>query len=169
VKKLGYGACLLLSVILLGADWSSCQSDLDTLRRRASDASDKASEVEDADSTMQNKRREVEQCRSYPRIYDIYRDGCRSQADEYRSARSNFESEKSDLESALDDVDSSLRSVSSSCEFSFSSSGRSGGGQEGDSLCRLLQRMKGRVAPEKLMETCTKAGKSLEQCRACVQ
>jgi DNA repair exonuclease SbcCD ATPase subunit len=161
---------LVGSLALIGADWSSCQDDLDRLRRRASDASDKASEVESASSDLQSKKDEYEQCRSYPRIYDIYRDRCRSLADEYETARSNFESEKSDLESALDDVDSALRSVSGSCGFAFSAGSRATTGQPGgDSLCRLLQRYKGRMPLEKLMETCTKAGLTVEQCRVCLQ
>jgi hypothetical protein len=114
---------------------------------------------------MKSAQEEFEQCRSYPAIYDFLKDGCRSKASDYRSARSSFESAKSYLDSALDDIDSSLRAVSASCEFSFAASGGTGS----DRLCRLLQRMKGRVATDKLMEACTKAGKTLEECRACVQ
>jgi len=156
-------------LLLLGADWSSCQSDLDTLRRRASDASDQASNVESASEEMESKRREFEDCRLFPGIYDIWKDGCSSQADQSRNARSRLESAKSDLESALDDVDSALRSVSASCDFSFSSSPVVGVQRGSDRLCRLLQRYKGQLPTEKLLETCRKAGRSEEQCTACLQ
>jgi hypothetical protein len=164
-----HGLALVGSLLLLGADWTSCQDDLDRLHQRASDASDKASEVETASDDLKTKRDEYQQCRSYPQIYDIYRDRCRSLADEYQSARDTFESEKSDLESALDDVDSALRSVSSSCDYSFTSTSSVPGRSRGDSVCRLLQRYKSRMPLEKLMETCTKAGRTVEQCKACLQ
>jgi hypothetical protein len=98
----------------------------------------------------------------------MIKDGCRSQADEYRRARSAFDYEKTELDSALDDIDSSLRSVSSSCEFSFGSTAR-GGQSGGESPCRILLRYKGRMPAEKLVEMCTKAGRSAEQCQACIQ
>src|SRR5437667_8049320 len=84
----------------------SCHDDLDRLRRAASDASDAA---EDADS----KRKDFEDCKRDPDIYDLMRDGCHGRQSDYQSALS-------DLESKMDDLDSRLQSVQSSCGYEFS-------------------------------------------------
>jgi len=118
---------LLLPAGLLAADWSSCHDDLDTLRRRASDASDAAEQVYQAADEVETKRQEWQHCREYPAVYDLMRDGCRSQRSDYESARDEFESVKSQLESELDDVDSTIRSTSLSCGYSFSNSGGASG------------------------------------------
>ena len=79
ISRVAILAIVLMATCVLAADWDSCQDDLDTLRRRTSDASDQASEVRDAYEELQQKRQEVEECRSYPRIYDLLRYGCSSQ------------------------------------------------------------------------------------------
>ena len=164
---------LLLGVLcapLLGADWSSCKSDLDTLRRRADDAARRAGDVEDAASRLESKKREVEDCRSYPQIYDIWRDRCQTQRGEYDRARSTFLSEKGSLESALDDVDRVIGSVSSSCDYSFSSGGSAALTAPGGapSWCRLLLRYRGRLPATNLMESCKKYHRE-DECIQCLQ
>ena len=150
------------SLMLLGANWQNCQSDLDKLRSRASEASDRASGTRTASSDLERKQREMNDCRATDP-----KDGCRTLADEYDVARKHFQAAKRSLDGTLDDVDSSIRAANSSCDYSFSSVGASS--STSDPLCWLLQRSKGHVSAERLMDTCKKAGKSEEQCRACLQ
>jgi hypothetical protein len=134
--------------LLLGADWPGCQSALDKVHGRASEASD----------------RELERCRSS----DTKRDSCRTLSDEYDGAQQKLQSAKGALDSALDDVDASVRSANRACEYPASSSTPGPTSSSSDPICWLLQRTKGHVAPDKLMEACKKVGKSEEQCRACL-
>lgn len=153
------GVPILASLFLLGADWSACQTALDRLRGRATEASGQAGRTNSASGLMESKKRELDDCRAQ----DAKRD-CRTLAEEYDSARKRFQSAKGSLDSALDDVESARRSVNRSCEYS-SASITSGS----DPLCWLVQRMKDYIAPDKVMETCKTLGKSEEQCRACIQ
>ena len=147
---------------LVGADWSGCQSALDKLRGRASEASDRAASTSTASSVAETKKRELDSCRSN----DARRDSCRTLSDEYDGAQQRLQSSRRALDSALDDVDASVRSANRTCEYPVSSA--TTGPSSGDPLCWLLQRTKGHVAPDKLMETCKKIGKSEEQCRVCL-
>jgi hypothetical protein len=72
---------LLGSVLLLGADWSSCQSDLKRLRSRASEACDRASGTRGASVTMETRKRELDDCRA------TERNGSRAPSDAYDGAR----------------------------------------------------------------------------------
>lgn len=162
----------LLACQAIPADWSSCASDLDSLRRRASDAS---TEAEEADS----KKREYEdavdayrQCRSMPSVYDIYRDGCRSKRSEAQSAEDDYRSALDDLRSALDDVDSKVRSVSLSCEFEVGPT--SARAAHLNSLppalrqrCAVYARYIGRLSTDQLRGLCTKHN-SAEDCAKCI-
>lgn len=154
------GVAILASLFLLGADWSACQTALDRLRSRATEASGQAARTNSASGLMESKKRELDDCRAQ----DAKRDTCRTLAEEYDSAGKRFQSAKGSLDSALDDVESARRSVNRSCEYS-SASITSGS----DPLCWLVQRMKDYIAPDKVMETCKTLGKSEEQCRACIQ
>ena len=151
---------ILAGTLLVGADWQSCQRDLDKLRSRAGEASDRAASTRAEGATMETKKRELDDCRASSR------DGCRAQSDIYERASKQFEAAKSNLDSALDDVDSSVRATNRSCGYSVSTSQSS---SASDPVCWLLQRSKGHVSAERLMETCKKVGKSDEQCRACLQ
>jgi hypothetical protein len=110
---------------------------------------------------METKKRELDDCRASSR------DGCRAQSDTYEGASKQFEAAKSNLDSALDDVDSSVRATSRSCRYLVSTT--SPPSSASDPVCWLLQRSKGHVSAERLMETCKKVGKSDEQCRICLQ
>ncbi len=158
---------LLLPTGLLAADWSSCHDDLDTLRRRASDASDAAEQVYQAADEVETKRRELQDCRAYPAVHDLMRDGCRSQRSDYESARDEFQSAKSNLESELDDVDSAIRSASLACGYSFSNAAGAVGPRV-DGMCRLMQRYKGRLPFANLLELC-KQSKSETDCKKCLE
>ena len=153
---------IIPSLLLLGADWQSCQNELDTLRGRASDASARASGTRSASISMESKNRALDDCRAT----DPKGDRCRALADEYDGARKRFQAAKRSLDNALDDVDSSVRATNNSCEYSPSLGTSS---PTSDPICWRLQRSKGHVSSEKLIETCKKVGKSEEQCRACLQ
>lgn len=165
------GPLLALSLFIAGsvlaADWSSCESDLGRLRRRASDASSSASSVSEEADRMDRKRRDLANCQAYPAVFDLMRDRCNSVRWDYDSARTSFESAKSTLESNLGGVDSVLRSVASSCDYTFTVSGYSKP-TSGDSFCRMLQEYKGRLPPASLLEMCKKS-RSEEECRKCLQ
>jgi hypothetical protein len=157
---------LVWTAVATAADWSSCEDDLNTLRRRASDASDAASTVRDRAENLSEKRNDWEQCRLFPEVYDLLRDGCQSQRWDYENARTDYESAKSDLEGYLDDIASTLRSVEYSCGFAFSVG--SAGRPTGDQFCRLLQRYKSTMPLNTLLQVCMKS-RSEEECRKCLQ
>lgn len=142
-------ASLFFAGSVLAADWDSCQDDLNRLRRRASNASDAAESVKSQAEELKEKREELEQCRSFPRVYDLFRDGCRSLRSDYESARSSYEAAKSDLESHLDDVATAIRSVELSCSYSFRGARIA---PAGDSFCRLLQGYKRTLSASNLLQ-----------------
>lgn len=157
--------------IAYAQDWSSCADDLDTLRRRSDDASTAAQDANSAKSQLDRARDEFENCRRYPAVYDLFKDGCSNQRSTAESALSAYKSAVGDLESKLDDVDSKVRSVSSSCSSRLSSvlgpplvvpSGVSN-----QSLCRSLLRFKGRMEKTSLIELCSKYMPA-DQCSLCL-
>jgi hypothetical protein len=150
---------IVAGCLLVGADWQNCQRDLEKLRARAGEASDRAASTRTEGATMETKKRELDDCRTSGR------DGCRAQSDTYEGTRKHFEAAKSNLDSALDDVDSSVRATNRSCGYSRTSPSSSAG----DPICWLLQRSKGPVSSERLFETCKKVGKTEEECRTCLQ
>jgi chromosome segregation ATPase len=152
---------ILAGTLLVGADWQSCQRDLDKLRTRAGEASNRAASTRAEGASLETKKRELDDCRASSR------DGCRAQSDTYEGASKQFDAAKSNLDSALDDVDSSVRATNRSCGYSVSTTSQSS--SSSDPICWLLQRSKGHVSTERLMETCKKVGKSDEQCRVCLQ
>lgn len=153
---------ILAGLLLIGADWQNCQRDLQKLRSRASEASDRAASTRSEEATVEIKKRELDDCRT-----SGGRDSCRAQSDTYEAARKQFEAARGNLDSALDDVDSSVRATNRSCGYTSSTAGTSS--SSGDPVCWLLQRSKGHVSAERLMETCKRIGKSDEQCRICLQ
>ncbi|MBI4826586.1 MAG: hypothetical protein HY807_09240 [Nitrospirae bacterium] len=124
------------SSIIWAEDWGSCASELDSLRRAASYASDAAQSAESAKNEYEDKKEEVEDkkndlrsCLDFPDIYDLYGDRCESQrreyndaVDDYNSAKSDYQSALSILESELSTVGSKIRWVESSCGVDFSPS-----------------------------------------------
>lgn len=83
------------------ADWSSCASDLDSLRSKSSYASDSAEQLDSSEDELQN-------CRINPEIFDLLEDGCSRQINDYNTALQ-------DLESNLDDVSRAIKFVAASC------------------------------------------------------
>jgi hypothetical protein len=128
------------------ADWDSCHSDLDTLRRRSDDAATKAEDVADAETRLKR-------CRD-----DDEKSACESE-------KRNYESAKDDLESALEDVASKVSSASSSCGFDL------GKPQTIDNakarFCKTLNRQKLYVPPNVLLNECKQA-LSEGECKLCL-
>ena len=56
-------------MLLRASAGSSCHDDLDTLRRRADDASDKASDVDTASDLLASQRQELEDWRAFPQTF----------------------------------------------------------------------------------------------------
>lgn len=158
IRALGW---LVASLALLGADWQSCQNELDRLRSRAGEASDRASSTRTASLAMEARKREMDECRATdPK-------GCRVSADAYDAAQKQVQAARRSLEGALDDADSSLRAANTACDYSMSVT--TAPSAVGDPICWLLQRSKGHVSTDRVMEMCKRVGKSEEQCRACLQ
>lgn len=173
------GAVLLFALLTMGTappvaaqDWSSCSSDLDSLRRRAGDASSNADDTDSAHRKFKSAEDELRQCVQMPQVFDLMRDGCRMKRSEYDSARSDYRSKLEDLKNGLDDVDSKVRSAGSSCGFNFT---RVLGpppvvpqGVQNPEACAVYLRYKGRLPPQSLLDLCTKQMPA-DQCRKCLE
>jgi hypothetical protein len=161
MKRCALVFCLFATLCVssaFSADWDSCADDLDRLRRAARDATDAANEIK-------SKADEFENCKSYPDIYDLMRDRCRSKAYDYQSAASTLENE-------LSTVDSRVRSVSSSCGIDMSSTGAASTARprtpgSGNRMCDMYRSYKNKLPLATLIETCTKSMSEAE-CRKCL-
>lgn len=100
-------------------DWDSCHDELDRARRLSSDASDAAEEAHSKRGEVESKLNDLKECRSYPDMYDLMRDGCRSKRADYESALKDYGSAVDDFESKMEDLDSRLHSVQSECSYEF--------------------------------------------------
>ena len=156
----------------IAQDWSSCASDLDDLRRRADDASTAAQDADQKQRRFKSAEDDVRQCRQFPQIYDLLRDGCQSKRYDLDSARSSYRSSLDSLKNSLDDVDSKIRSSASSCGFDL---GRVLGptpavpaGIRNPDQCALYLQYKGRLPKAPLLEACSK-NMSLDECRKCLE
>ncbi|MBL8524163.1 MAG: hypothetical protein JNN20_10770 [Betaproteobacteria bacterium] len=149
---------VLISASASASSWDSCADDLDSLRRAARDAGDKANEVK-------TKSEEFENCKRYPDIYDLLRDRCRSKASDYQSAQR-------DLQSELETVDRRIRSVRSSCGFDLGSTGatpfsRPAAPNSNNRACDLFKSYKDKLPINTLVEACVKTMPEAE-CRKCL-
>src|SRR5262245_24494159 len=83
-----------ISMLPIGAgaqDWSSCASDLDSLRRRSSDASSAAEDADSKKREFDNAAEDYRRCRSMPDLYDVFKDGCRMKRSSAEMARTSYE------------------------------------------------------------------------------
>jgi hypothetical protein len=167
-------AALFLSAALscTAQDWSSCASDLDSMRRRASDASSEAESTDSKQKQFKSAEEELRRCVQSPQVYDFIRDGCRNKRYEYESARSAYRSQLDSLRSSLDDVDSKIRSASNSCGYEMR---RTLGppptvpaGVQRPEQCAIYLRYKGRMPVQSLLEVCSKQMPA-DQCRKCLE
>jgi len=162
---------LLLTTLSGAEDWSSCQDDLDRVKRAAQEASDAAEELDSKAREVEDKRSELQNCLTYPSMYDVWRDRCQSQRREYDYARQDYISKKRELESELSTLESRLRSVQSSCGYTFSFGGGPGRlppSQKQAGFCTLLQSYKGKMSAATLLDICLKS-MTEDECRSCLQ
>lgn len=155
----------LLTAVSSAQDWSSCQDDLDRVRRAARDASDTAQELESKARELEDKRFELQSCLSYRH------DRCEFVREEYQRVREEYNSKKSDLESELSSLESRFRSVQSSCGYNFALGGgtiRRQPPQRQSGLCNVLQSYKGTTPPATLLSICLRSMPE-EECRKCLQ
>ena len=163
------GLCLAHSISLRAEDWSSCASDLDSLRRAARDASEAAERAESERDEYENNKRELEDCLNYPKMHDLMGDKCQSLRWDYDSARSSYRSALSTLDSELDTVRRRYQSVQSSCALTAPGSGASrSGASKGKSLCDLYRQYKGSLPIKTLMDMC-RQNLSQEECKRCLE
>lgn len=160
-------AALVASVA--GADWTDCSTDLDRLRRASRDAQAAADEVASAAEEFEAATNELDQCKSYPELYDFMSDGCRTARFDAESAASDLESERANLASYLDTVSRRARDVNTSCEadveIEVEHQGASVQGQP--SICPAVRALAQRVSPEKFANFCSEA-LSLPECSRCL-
>jgi hypothetical protein len=148
-----FGSLLLQPAIGFAADWGSCASDLDDLRRAADDANDAAERA-------QRTYRDLQDCRQFPDIYDLLRDRCSSKVSDYRSALSSLQTE-------LSDVESRVRDVSSSCQYEIGSAGGRPRAPTRQGICGVIDRYRGRFTELQLAEICKKSASAAE-CMKCL-
>jgi DNA repair exonuclease SbcCD ATPase subunit len=162
----------VLTTLSGAQDWSSCQHDLDRVKRIAQDASDAAEELESLENELRDKKTELQNCFSEPRIYDIYRDRCQSQRAEYEDARQDFSHKKARLQDELNALESRLRSIQLSCGYNFTFGAgvprQSQQQSESSTFCSLLQSYKSKLTSANLLSICTKS-MSEEDCRKCLK
>jgi len=148
-------------------DFSACADALDTLRRRARDASDPAMQADSAKMEFDRKRDKYNNCRQFPQVYDLFRDGCQNQLREARSASEELDSAVSTLESALDDVDRAVREVASSCGGGVSTTNVPGVTENHQQFCQIVRRFRGRLDTERLKTSCQQ-NMTAAECNACL-
>jgi chromosome segregation ATPase len=186
---------LLLAVVMMSfadaakaIDWSSCQNDLDRLRRAARDAADAAEQAASAYDDLESARSDAESqasdlqsainslryCQSNRRECSSERWRFESARSNYESARSRFESARSNYEYAKSSADSEMDGVSlrvRSSEYSCDTSLGAVVGEKAaaiDPVCRTIQRYKGRVSAAELVDFC-KRSNSEADCRRCLE
>jgi len=160
---------ILVVSICQAEDWSSCADDLDRLRRAARDAADAAEQAESARQEFESKKEELENCLSYPDIYDLMQDNCQSIRWDYESTRDDYESALSTLESELDTVLRRFRSLEWSCGVQYTprTSIKPKVSQK-NRTCKMLQSYKGKMPIKSLLGLCKKY-MSEKECRECLQ
>lgn len=152
-------------------DWSACSSELDSLRRRASDASSAADSAGDKQRHLKQAEDDYQNCRRYPQMYDLLRDGCRYKLSELESARNYYRNELGNLQSSLRDVESKAKAVNSSCGAELSRvTGPAPVIPEGvadKDYCAAILRYKGQLPIQSLIEICSKT-KPITECKKCL-
>jgi hypothetical protein len=147
--------------------WSSCSDDLDTLRKRAADATDAA-------NSAHEKGDDLDECRNDRETYDTMGDRCESK-------KSDYESAVSDLQSALGDVDARLRDIQTSCDYEFTTKMTSAEATQRrlraseerlkasqERLCASYRRLLPLVTPSNVLQMC-KAQQAEDWCKACIR
>lgn len=138
-------------------DLSSCEDNLNRLKRASSSAADAASEAN-------AKVESADRCKSDRSSYEYRHDQCRDASSDARNALR-------DLKSALDDVDSKVKRVSADCGYEVN--GRTYGGVSskqttGDAHCDGYREYLGKLPYQTLMTTCSQYMPT-DQCKKCFE
>ena len=168
-----------LPVIGTAQSWSSCSSDLDDLRRRASDASSIASSVDSVHQRYKTAQEDLRNCLQFPQIHDPLKNGCSDKRNDYNSAMSSYRSELSNLQSGLDDVNRKIKSSKDSCGVNLAQIEGSSIPvfsslptiprpiPYGDPRCASYQSFKGQYPVATILKVCKQEMSDFE-CRACL-
>ena len=178
---------ILLSLLLLSssgfaADWDYCASKLKQLKSESGDAADNAETANSAKDEFESAKDELEDCLTYPDMYDLYGDNCQTQRWDYDSALSDYETDLREYESALSTLKYSLSSigfsidsVNSACpntnqipshNYSKPSANLSES-EKTNPLCKIFKQYIGTLPKENLLELC-KEQLPLNECNKCL-
>lgn len=154
------------------ADWGDCANELDYLRKRSSDASDKAREAESKKSDFERKRDDLNRCVQNPQVYDLMGDRCQSARSYAESAQRYYRSSLDDLGNALGDVDRKVKAVAGACGVELKQvtgpAPQVPSGVKNPALCSVYLGYKGKLPLQQLIATCT-PNMGEAECRACLQ
>lgn len=156
----------------MATDWGDCANELDYLRRRSSDASDKAREAESKKSDFERKRDDLNRCVQNPQVYDLMGDRCQSARSYAESAQGYYRSSLDDLGNALGDVDRKVKAVAGACGVELKQvtgpAPQVPSGVKNPALCSVYLGYKGKLPLQQLIATCTPHMGEAD-CRACLQ
>jgi len=136
---------------------------LSEIESTAEDAQRAQRNIEDSHERYRQAVDEYNNCRSYPQIYDLRRDGC-------QSLRWDVDLAKSEAEGDLSTFNSRLRSVADAFEDAASSYG--GSPTRGTAplrTCRLIKTMKAGSNEQQVLAFCQRVGVTESECRRCMQ
>lgn len=108
---------LILPQISHSADWSSCEYELSRVSREAKNTEYIASELSSMQSELESLKDEYESCVQFPDIYDLMRDGCQSQLNDYNWKVDEYNSKVSELSNEFDTMVRKVKNSISYCGF----------------------------------------------------
>jgi hypothetical protein len=158
-------ALLVLSASFAASEpWDyRCKSALSEIESAADDAQGAQRNIENSHERYRQAVDEYNNCRSYPQIYDLMRDGCQSQRWDADSARSDAQSDLSTFNSRMRSLADAFEDAASSC------GGSQARGAAPSRACRLIKAMKARSNEEQALAFCQRVGVTESEFRRCMQ
>lgn len=156
-------ACLLLFLPIVdisnGSEWSSCADSLDELTRAARDASDKAAALARIAEEVEQKKRDLQNCRTFPEMYDFLDDGCTGRVSAYNREVSQYNSQLGWLNSELDTVSRKSRYAADACgvgiaKMDILNPAAKRQQRRSEPLCEAVRMSKGRLPDSELLGIC---------------
>lgn len=171
-KQLLLSLLAVWPIFVAAQSWSSCSSDLDGLRRRASDASSIASSVDSAHQRYKSAQDDLRNCLQFPQVHDLLRNGCSNKRSDYTSATSDYKSQLSNLKSGFDDMNRKIKASKDSCSVDLAQIDESlvptvSGSNPSIAQCAIFQGFKGQYPIATIMTVC---GQQMSEsaCRVCL-
>lgn len=146
-----------LSSSAFSANWRTCASELDDLRRAAGDAGDAANAVK-------KKADEYENCKNTQEIFGTRQEDCHSKADDYQRALRYFESSLGTVNSRIRFINSCGAELSSASPQPNASPSKPGTGSD---QCDLYRSYVNKLPYQTLLKTCTHHMTEAD-CRKCL-